>query len=61
MGAFLVSATYRKGETESIRITSEKGGVLKVFNPFIQKVVEKTMKKGDTFVLCREDRFIIPD
>lgn len=53
MGAFLVSATYRNGETESIRITSEKGGLLKVFNPFTRKVVEKEMKAGEVFNLTR--------
>ena len=53
MGAFLVSATYRNGETESIHITSEKGGLLKVFNPFTRKVVEKEMEAGEIFSLTR--------
>ena len=53
MGAFLVSATYRNGETESIHITSEKGGLLRVFNPFTRKIVEKEMKAGDIFSLTR--------
>jgi alpha-L-fucosidase 2 len=35
-GAFLVTATMKKGETESIIVFSEKGGELKLFNPFSQ-------------------------
>lgn len=53
MGAFLVSATYHNGKTESIHITSEKGGLLKVFNPFTRKVIEKQMKAGEVFNLTR--------
>lgn len=53
MGAFLVSATYHNGKTESIHITSEKGGLLKVFDPFTRKVIEKQMKAGEVFNLPR--------
>lgn len=53
MGAFLVSATYHNGKTESIHITSEKGGLLKVFDPFTRKVIEKQMKAGEVFTLTR--------
>ena len=53
MGAFLVSATYHNGKTESIHITSGKGGLLKVFDPFTRKVIEKQMKAGEVFNLTR--------
>lgn len=48
IGAFLVSASYREGKVERIEVRSEKGGTVKVFNPFTRKVVEKQMKAGET-------------
>jgi alpha-L-fucosidase 2 len=34
-GAFLISSTMKKGEIKEIEILSEKGGLLKLYNPFI--------------------------
>lgn len=48
MGAFLVSATYEKGKPSTITIESEKGGMMKLLNPFQGKVMEKQMKPGET-------------
>lgn len=48
IGAFLVSASYKEGKVERIEVRSEKGGTVKVFNPFTRKVVEKQMKMGET-------------
>lgn len=48
MGAFLVSATYEKGKPSTITIESEKGGMMKLLNPFQGKVIEKQMKPGET-------------
>lgn len=47
IGAFLVSASYKEGKVERIEVRSEKGGTVKVFNPFTRKVVEKQMKAGE--------------
>lgn len=47
MGAFLVSAEYKNGEVASIVIESEKGGLMKLQNPFTGKVLEKKMKPGE--------------
>lgn len=51
MGAFLVSASYVNGEVVSITVTSEKGGRMRLYNPFISEVIEKMMKPGETMVL----------
>ena len=53
MGAFLVSATYRNGKTDSVHIFSEKGGVLRIYNPFTGSVIEKKMGVGEKMVLMR--------
>lgn len=34
-GAFLVSAERKDGKTDTVTITSEKGGTFKLFNPFV--------------------------
>lgn len=47
MGAFLVTASYEKGKVSSITIESEKGGVMKLLNPFLGKITEKQMKPGE--------------
>ena len=47
MGAFLVSADYKDGEVEKITVRSEKGGTVKVFNPFTRKVDTRLMKAGE--------------
>ena len=47
MGAFLVTASYEKGKVSSITIESEKGGMMKLLNPFLGRVTEKQMKPGE--------------
>lgn len=56
MGAYLVSATYRNGEVETIQITAEKGGRMKLFNPITRKVMEKEMTAGETFTWLRSSQ-----
>lgn len=51
MGAFLVSAEYKGGEVEKIEVRSEKGGTVKIFNPFTRKIEEKKMQAGETWML----------
>lgn len=46
-GAFLVSASYKDGDVERIEIYSEKGGKMKIFNPFTRKVEERETKVGE--------------
>lgn len=48
MGAFLVSASYVDGKVSTITITSEKGGRMKLNNPFTGKITEKDMKPEET-------------
>lgn len=50
-GAFLVSADYEDGNVKRVTVRSEKGGKMKLFNPFTRKVVEKEMKAGEVFEL----------
>ena len=47
MGAFLVTASYEKGKVSSVTIESEKGGMMKLLNPFLGRVTEKQMKPGE--------------
>lgn len=47
MGAFLVSADYKNGKVQKINIHSEKGGLMKVLNPFTNQIEEKVMKPGE--------------
>ena len=49
MGAFLVSAKMKDGEVQRIEVTAEKGGTLRLFNPFTRQVVEKEMQPGEVF------------
>lgn len=51
IGAFLVSADYRDGKIQQVNITSEKGGNLKVLNPFTNKIEERMMITGETIEL----------
>lgn len=55
IGGFLVSADYQEGKVKRISIHSEKGGWMKVFNPFTQKIVICQMKTGETFNLSSTD------
>lgn len=48
MGAFLVTASYRNGKIVSITVTSEKGGRMRLDNPFTNEITEKMMKPGET-------------
>lgn len=50
MGAFLVSANMEDGEVKRIEITAEKGGNMKLFNPFTKQIVEKEMQPGEVYV-----------
>lgn len=56
VGGFLVTADYREGRVKQISIHSEKGGWMKVFNPFTQKVVTCRMKPGETFHLSSPEK-----
>lgn len=53
MGAFLVSAIYKDGNVEKIIVRSEKGGTMKIFNPFTCKVDTKSMKAGETIEITK--------
>lgn len=53
MGAFIVSADYKEGKVSKIEVRSEKGGKLKILNPFTSKVEEKEMKAGETIVFSQ--------
>lgn len=53
-GAFLVSAKMEQGETQLVKIRSEKGGILKIKNPFGNnkyKVSKKYKTEGNTLVI----------
>jgi len=41
-GAFLISSTMKNGETKEIEILSEKGGLLKLYNPFINALFKSS-------------------
>lgn len=47
MGAFLVSADYKNGEVQKVIVHSEKGGKLKILNPFSGKIEEKNTRAGE--------------
>ena len=38
------------GEVKRIEITAEKGGNMKLFNPFTKQIVEKEMQPGEVYV-----------
>lgn len=48
-GAFLVSARLQDGNIKRITVFSEKGGLMKIFNPTTGKIEEKQMKAGEVF------------
>lgn len=56
MGAFIVSADYRNGRVERIVVRSEKGGKMKIFNPFTNKVDEKDMEIGEIIEMTQPNR-----
>lgn len=47
IGGFLVSANYQNGKVQSITIQSEKGGILKVLNPFTGQIEERQTQSGE--------------
>ena len=47
IGGFLVSASYQNGKVQSITIQSEKGGILKVLNPFTNQIEERETTQGE--------------
>lgn len=51
MGAFTVSANYESGKIQKVIIHSEKGGLLKVKNPFTNKIEERITHAGETIEL----------
>lgn len=68
MGAFLVSAEKKNGKTNKVIIFSEKGGALKLYNPFsdtfqvqqghldkITDILETQMQAGETLILISEE------
>ena len=55
VGGFLVSARYENGKVQHVTIQSEKGGVLKVLNPFTDQVEEHLTKPGDIIRLTPDE------
>lgn len=51
VGGFLVSADYRNGKVQDITIQSEKGGILKILNPFTNQIEERNTKPGEVIKL----------
>jgi len=51
MGAFLISADYKNAKVEKIVIVSEKGGKLKIDNPFTGKITELNTKANEIITL----------
>lgn len=47
IGGFLVSASYQNGKVQSITIQSEKGGILKVLNPFTNQIEKRETTPGE--------------
>lgn len=52
-GAFLVSADYRNGRVQQATIRSEKGGEVKLFNPFTRKVESRILQPGEVWEISR--------
>lgn len=50
-GAFIIDADYDGGRVQKVVIRSEKGGTLKVLNPFTGKVEERSTQPGDIIEL----------
>ena len=57
-GAFLVSATREEGRSTRVEITAEKGGTIRLADPFMDgpdaEILEIKMEKGETSVLKRK-------
>lgn len=51
IGGFLVSANYQDGKVQYITILSEKGGILKILNPFTNQIEERKTKPGEVIRL----------
>lgn len=49
MGAFLVSAQLRDGKTVKLTVVSEKGGLLRLENPFTGEILERNMMPGEVY------------
>lgn len=47
VGGFWVSADYQNGKVQYITIQSEKGGMLKVLNPFTGQIEKRKTKPGE--------------
>ena len=47
MGAFLVSADYKNGKIHKVTVRSERGGKLKIQNPFTNKIEERNTMAGE--------------
>lgn len=47
MGAFLVSADYKNGKVHKVTVRSERGGKLKIQNPFTNKIEERNTITGE--------------
>lgn len=52
MGAFLVDADYENGKVKKVVVRSERGGLLKIVNPFTGKVMEKEMEAGEEMIVA---------
>lgn len=46
-GAFLVSADYRNGQVQQVTVRSEKGGRLRIINPFTRHLEERNTAPGE--------------
>ena len=57
-GAFLVSATRENGDCTRVEITAEKGGTLRIADPFNdgseREILEINMEKGETKILTNK-------
>lgn len=51
IGGFLVSADFREGKVKQISIHSEKGGTLKLWNPFKKKTETIQLKAGEILTI----------
>ena len=47
-GAFLVTAEKRGGQLTSLRVRSERGGLLRIHSPRTGQIIERQMKRGET-------------
>ena len=55
-GAFLISAEMKEGSVRSIEITSEKGGLMKLKNPFLHF---STKQSGNVQIISNHADFIV--